>query len=100
MKSYKNFKSFEFDSPDMDQSFELIASCIDKIFTEEDVWASEDCSKKEIIEFLEQMNSAQFKGIEKFFETMPKLSHTIKVKNPKTKKDNEIVLEGLASFFA
>jgi len=93
--------NFDFDDKNaMDQSFELIASCIDKIFTEEDVWASEDCSKKEIIEFLEQMNSAQFKGIEKFFETMPKLSHTIKVKNPKTKKDNEIVLEGLASFFA
>ena len=93
--------NFDFDDKNaMDQSFELIASCIDKIFTEEDVWASEDCSKKEIIEFLEQMNSSQFKGIEKFFETMPKLSHTIKVKNPKTKKDNEIVLEGLASFFA
>ena len=85
---------------DMDQSFELIASCIDKIYTADEVWTAADCTKKEIREFLEQMNSSQFKEIESFFETMPKLSHTIKVKNPKTKKENEIVLEGLASFFA
>ena len=84
----------------MDQSFELIATCIDKIFPEDEVWAAADCTKKEMTEFLEQMNSSQFKEIESFFETMPKLSHTIKVKNPNTKKENEIVLEGLASFFA
>jgi hypothetical protein len=84
----------------MDQSFELIASCIDKIFTEEEVWAAADCSKKELNEFLESMNSSQFKGIEQFFETMPKLSHTIKVKNPVTEIESEVVLEGLASFFA
>ena len=95
----KNNFNFEERSA-MDQSFELIATCIDKIFTEDDVWAAEDCSKKEIIDFLEQMNSSQFKEIEKFFETMPKLSHTVKVKNPKTKKENEIVIEGLAGFFA
>jgi hypothetical protein len=84
----------------MDQSFELIASCIDKIFTEDEVWAAADCSKKELSEFLESMNSSQFKGIEQFFETMPKLSHTIKVKNPVTEIESEVVLEGLASFFA
>ena len=84
----------------MDQSFELIASCIDKIYTEEEVWAAADCTKKEVTEFLESMNSSQFKEIEKFFETMPKLSHTLSVKNPKTKKTNDVVLEGLASFFA
>jgi hypothetical protein len=84
----------------MDQSFELIASCIDKIYTEEEVWAAADCSKKELNEFLESMNSSQFKGIEQFFETMPKLSHTIKVKNPVTEVESEVVLEGLASFFA
>ena len=84
----------------MDQSFELIATCIDKIFTEDEVWAAADCTKKEMTEFLEQMNSSQFKEIEKFFETMPKLSHSIKVKNPKTKKENVVVIEGLAGFFA
>ena len=83
----------------MDQSFELIASCIGTIFTEDEVWAA-DCTKKELNEFLESMNSSQFKDIEKFFETMPKLSHTVKVKNPKTKKESDVVIEGLASFFA
>ena len=84
----------------MDQSFDLIASCIDKIYTEDEVWAAADVSKKEILEFLEQMNSFQFKQIEKFFETMPKLAHTIKVKNPNTEVESEVVLEGLSSFFA
>ena len=93
--------NFDFsDKNQMDQSFELIASCIDKIYSEDEVWATEDCTKKELNEFLEQMNSSQFKDIEKFFETMPKLSHKLKVKNPKTKKESEVVLEGLASFFA
>jgi hypothetical protein len=84
----------------MEQSFDLIASCVDKIFTEDEVWAASDVTKKEITEFLDQMNSTQFKEIEKFFETMPKLSHTIKVTNPNTKVESEVVLEGLASFFA
>jgi len=84
----------------MDQSFELIGTCIDKIYTEEEVWSASDCTKKELNEFLESMNSSQFKEIESFFETMPKLSHTIKVMNPETKKESDVVLEGLASFFA
>ena len=84
----------------MDQSFELIGTCIDKIYTEEEVWTASDCTKKELTEFLESMNSSQFKEIENFFETMPKLTHTIKVKNPNTDKENDAVLEGLASFFA
>ena len=83
----------------MDQSFELIASCIDKIYNEEEVWATADCTKKEVKDFLESMNSTQFKQIEKFFDTMPKLSHTINVTNPNTKVESEVLLEGLASFF-
>lgn len=93
--------NFDFsDKNAMDQSFELIASCIDKIFTEEEVWTAGDVTKKEMNDFLESMNSSQFKDIEKFFETMPKLSHTIKVTNPVTEIESEVVLEGLASFFA
>ncbi len=93
--------NFDFsENSDMEQSFDLVASCIDKIYTEDEVWAAADVSKKEILEFLEQMNSTQFKDIEKFFETMPKLSHKIKVKNPVTEVESEVVLEGLASFFA
>ena len=83
----------------MDQSFELISSCIDKIYNEEEVWSTADVTKKEVNDFLEQMNSRQFKQIEKFFETMPKLSHDIKVKNPNTGVESTVVLEGLASFF-
>ena len=93
--------NFDFtDGNQMDQSFQLIASCIDKIYTDDEVWAAADCTKKEINEFLESMNSNQFKEIEKFFETMPKLSHTVKVTNPKTKVESDVVIEGLASFFA
>ena len=93
--------NFDFENKNaMDQSFELIGSCIDSVCGEDEVWAAEDCTKKELNEFLESMNSSQFKGVEKFFETMPKLSHTVKVTNPNTKVESEVVLEGLASFFA
>ena len=93
--------NFDFDEKNqMDQSFELIATCIDKIYNEDEVWATADCTKKEVNDFLESMNSSQFKEIETFFETMPKLSHTVKVTNPQTKVESDVVLEGLASFFA
>jgi hypothetical protein len=93
--------NFDFsDNNQMDQSFQLIASCIDKIYSEEEVWAVADCTKKEVNDFLDSMNSNQFKGVEKFFETMPKLSHTITVTNPNTEVESEVVIEGLASFFA
>lgn len=93
--------NFDFNQNDaIDQSFELIASCIDKIYTEEEVWSASDVTKKELIEFLDQMNSSQFKKIEKFFDTMPKLSHTVQITNPKTGVESEVVLEGLSSFFA
>ena len=92
--------NFDFDDANaMDQSFDLIAACIDKIYTADEVWAVADCTKKEVKEFLEQMNSSQFKEIEKFFETMPKLSHKVSFVNPKTGKENTVILEGLSSFF-
>ena len=90
--------NFNFDGPS-DSTFDVIASCIEMVFDEEKAWEAKDCTKKELVEFVEQLNSIQFKEIEKFFDTMPKLSHKIKVKNPKTKVENEIVLEGLSSFF-
>jgi hypothetical protein len=93
--------NFDFnEQTNMDQSFDLIGNCIDKIYNEEEVWSTADCTKKEVKEFLEGMNSMQFKEVEKFFETMPKLSHTLNVTNPRTKVESEVVLEGLASFFA
>ena len=83
----------------VDDTFDIVTSCIEQIYNEEESWSAKDCTKKELKEFAEQLSSKQFKEVEKFFETMPKLSHTITVTNPNTGKDNEIVLEGLASFF-
>ena len=83
----------------LDQSLELIASCVDKIYNEEEVWTSSDVTEKEIVEFLENMNSTQFRQIEQFFETMPRLQHTIKVRNPNTKVESEVTLIGLSDFF-
>ena len=93
--------NFEFseEETDVDKSLMMITSCIDMVYNAEESWSSKDCSKKELKEFVEQMNTKQFKEIESFFTTMPKLSHTIVVKNPKTEIESEVVLEGLASFF-
>lgn len=93
-----NFEISE-DRDELEQSFEIIASCIDIIFDAEDSWSAADCTKKELLTWLEGLSSGQFKEIEKFFETMPKLTHTIKVTNPNTKVESEVKLEGLQSFF-
>jgi len=84
----------------VDDTFELIASCIDQVYSEEESWSHQECTKKELSDFIESLNSNQFKMVEKFFETMPKLSHTVKVTNPNTKVESEIKIEGLQSFFA
>ena len=84
----------------IEKSFDVIASCIDMVFDKEDSWAASDCTKKELTEWLESLNSKQFKEVEHFFDSMPKLSHTFKVTNPKTKVESEVTLEGLSSFFA
>jgi len=94
--------NFEFkdDSTDVDKSLQMIISCIEQVYNEDEAWSAADCTQQDLQDFVEQMNTKQFKEIENFFTTMPKLSHTLKVKNPKTKVENEIVLEGLASFFS
>jgi hypothetical protein len=93
--------NFNFDEGNqVDQSFDLIAACVDKVYNADEAWTSEDFTKKEMNDFLGQMSSAQFKEIERFFATMPKLSHDLEVVNPKTKKKSTVTLEGLASFFA
>ena len=92
-----NFDSGE--SVSVDDTFDLIVSCIDQIYSEEESWTASDSTKKELLEFVEQLSSKQFKQVEKFFETMPKLSHTIKIKNPNTKVESDVVLEGLSAFF-
>lgn len=94
--------NFDFSMDDasmLDKSFDIVTSCMDMVFNQEDTWSAKDCTKKELIEFIEGLNSQQFKKIDTFFQTMPKLSHTFTVVNPKTKKENEVTLEGLTSFF-
>jgi hypothetical protein len=94
--------NFEFDenSSSVDNTMKMLLSCIDLIYNDEESWAASDSTKKELNEFVEQLNTKQFKQIENFFNTMPKLSHTVKVKNPKTEVESEVVLEGLAAFFS
>ena len=81
---------------------DVIAAGIAQIYDKggEEVYDSKDSTKKELIEFIEQLNTKQFQDIQAFYDTMPKLKHTITVKNPKTKKENIVVLSGLADFFA
>ena len=84
---------------DIKTTLNMIISCIDTIYTEEESWSGTDSSKKELEEFIESLNSKQFKSIENFFTTMPKLTHKVKVKNPNTGVESEVILEGLAAFF-
>lgn len=83
----------------INKSFEIVASCIDMVYTKDESWSASDVTKKELVEWLETFDANQFKGIENFFDTMPKLTHIMTVENPNTGKENEIVLEGLSSFF-
>ena len=89
------------DNPEttVNKTFQLVADCMETVFTKEDAWDSNDYSPEERMQFIEQLSAKQFKEVEKFFATMPKLSHTIEVTNPNTKKKSSIVLEGLADFF-
>ena len=99
--SLNEFIKNNFDAGNLkvDDTFDLIASCIDQVFSDEESWTSDECTKKELIDFIEQMNSSQFKKVEKFFDTMPKLQHTVKVVNPNTNVESEVNIEGLQSFF-
>ena len=83
----------------VDKTFRVVADCIDTIYTEEDAWDTKDYTPQERMDFVEQLNSSQYKKVEKFFSTMPKLTHTIEVVNPNTKEKGSVVLEGLANFF-
>ena len=94
--------NFDFKSEDeetIEKSFELIASCIDVVYNQDESWAASDCTKKELNDWLGSLDSRQFKEIELFFQTMPRLSHTIKVTNPNTKVESEVTLEGISNFF-
>jgi len=86
------------DEPDIDDVFDLAADCIDKVYDGDETY--ESFTKKEAKDFLGDMNNEQFQAVQSFFETLPKLSHTLEIENPNTGVKSEVVLEGLSSFFA
>jgi len=83
----------------IDRSLEIISSCMDVVFSEDESWSAKDCSKKELMDYIETMTNSQFSAIENFFQTMPVLSYEFEVVNPKTKVKNAVQLKGLTSFF-
>jgi hypothetical protein len=85
-----------------DNMIDVVATCIAQIYDKkgEEVYDSKDSTKKELVDFVEQLNTKQFQDVQKFFDTMPKLRNTITVLNPKTKKESNIQLSGLSDFFA
>ena len=87
------------DNNTLQASMDIIVSCIDVVYSEDESWAAADCTKKELDEWLGTLNTSQFKEIEYFFETMPKLTHKVKITNPNTKVESEVTMEGLTSFF-
>ena len=99
--SMDQFIESNFESTDetIKNTLKLITSSIDMIFSEEESWNASESTEKELEDFIEQLNSKQFQTIEKFFDTMPKLSHRVKVTNPKTNVESTVILEGLAAFF-
>ena len=94
-----NFES-KIDESEVKSTLDMIISCIDVIFNEEESWPASESTPKELEDFIDQVNTKQFKLIEDFFATMPKLTHTIKVKNPNTGVESDVKLEGLAAFFS
>ena len=103
--SLNQFIESNFDTDDeaetmVDKTFRVVADCMDTVFDGEDAWEAKDYSAQERLDFVQQLNSQQYKKVENFFSTMPKLSHTIEVVNPNTKEKGSVVLEGLADFFA
>ena len=101
--SMQQFIDANFDSDQegssVTQSLQMLSTCIDMIYDDEESWDASDSSPEELNEFIEQLNTKQFKEVETFFETMPKLEHIVEVTNPKTGKTSKVKLEGLASFF-
>ena len=95
-----NFNTEDESDTVVDKTFRVVADCMDTIYTGEDAWEAKDYTPQERMDFVEQLNSNQYKKVENFFATMPKLSHTIEVVNPNTKEKGSVVLEGLADFFA
>ena len=96
-----SFNEYEGTVVNASNMIDIIASCVTQIYDKggEEVFEAKDSTKQELIDFIEQLNAKQFQDVQAFFDTMPKLTHTVKIKNPKTKKESEITLTGLNDFF-
>ena len=92
--------NFQDEEPTVDSVFEMAASCVKQIADAEQVYDAMDTPREELISFFDQLTSQQFQEVQAFFDTMPKLQHTVKVINPKTKVESSVTLEGLSAFFA
>lgn len=96
--------NFDFEMAEAKESvsaaMSMLSTCIDMIYDDQESWDASESTKEELDEFIDQLNTKQFQEVEQFFKTMPKLSHTLKVRNPQTDVESEVVLEGLASFFS
>ena len=100
--SMKQFieNNFDVESTNVNQSLSMLSGCIDMVYDEEESWDADECTQEELDGFIDQLNTKQFKEVEKFFDSMPKLSHKVKVTNPKTGVESDVILEGLAAFFS
>ena len=98
----ENNFDFEMAAPNesVSAAMSMLSSCIDMIYDNEESWDASESTKEELDEFIDQLNTKQFQQVEEFFRTMPKLSHKLKVTNPQTGVESEVILEGLASFFS
>ena len=96
-----SFKKLGLQSITAKNMTDIISACILQIYENngEKVYNAKDQTIKELSDFVEQMNTKQFREVQKFFDTMPKLKKVIKVKNPKTKVESEVTLQGLSDFF-
>ena len=96
--------NFDFEMAEAKESvsaaMSMLSTCIDMIYDDQESWDASESTKEELDAFIDQLNTKQFQEVEQFFKTMPKLSHTLKVRNPQTNVESEVVLEGLASFFS
>jgi hypothetical protein len=96
---YPGLDSFMDPQENIDDTFAFVAKSIDKIYNEDDVWDDSTTTSEEFVSFLENMSSKQFNALQKFFETMPALSHEVKIVNPNTKVESSYIIEGLSNFF-
>lgn len=93
-------KKVDSDKSMVENTFEYVVECIESIYNDEETWEAADSTKKELTEFVESLNSKQYQKVQDFLNTMPKLKHTVQVRNPKTKVMSDVTIEGLANFFA